>query len=426
MLFMPIVFICNTVLVLAVLNGRFRMLTNLITAGAVFLLTLFINAVFVPSLNDASGDLANGVNVFLLFAASLFLMTNGFMQKLFIAILLVCNYTFLSGLTENLLGWLPFGTAGFAAFVISSLVYILFTFLSIITFLRPLHSFAARNISALSVGLCLAQVFCIFAADGSYTGSLGITTYAPRFFLTLLFYLAIAFVIRSAYSASRFKEQEFLAANREALLAAEADYFNAMVGNVTNAKTARDHHNFVLSEISEYAESGDCAGVLKVIQEEGSLKDPLLMMYSENPYINAVLAAKAAYAKHCGIEMESNVEIGKTRLKTVELCVILNDLLAHAIDSAERSNAGDRLVRLTVLPVDGRITFEAVYPTAAPEKKKPAMSQSFNDFIQSLLTPKQEDELGLETIRGILGRFSGSMHLSAAGRSEILRVILNA
>ena len=134
-----------------------------------------------------------------------------------------------------------------------------------------------------------------------------------------------------------------------------------MVGNVTNAKTTRDHYSFILSEITGYARSGNCEGVLNTIADASELRDPLLQHYSENPYINAVVAAKAAYAKHCGIRLESNVELGATRLKTIEFCVILNDVLAHAIEQAEHSSAEDKVVRMTVLPVENRITFEAVY-----------------------------------------------------------------
>ena len=66
--------------------------------------------------------------------------------------------------------------------------------------------------------------------------------------------------------------------------------------------------------------TGSCEGVLNIIKEETVLHDPYLQRYSENPYVNAVLAGKAAYAAHCGIVLESNVELGAVRLKTIEFC----------------------------------------------------------------------------------------------------------
>ena len=68
--------------------------------------------------------------------------------------------------------------------------------------------------------------------------------------------------------------------------------------------------------------------------------------------MNAVLAGKAAYAAHCGIVLESNVELGAVRLKTIEFCAILNDMLTHAIDCAEHSGAEEPRVRITALPVE--------------------------------------------------------------------------
>ena len=38
----------------------------------------------------------------------------------------------------------------------------------------------------------------------------------------------------------------------------------------------------------------------------------------EGGYVDAVMAGKAAYAQHCGIRLESNVELGSTNLKTIE------------------------------------------------------------------------------------------------------------
>ena len=49
MLFLPIVFLCNIVLFLAALDGRFRMRTTLIAGGAVFLISLLLWATVCPS-----------------------------------------------------------------------------------------------------------------------------------------------------------------------------------------------------------------------------------------------------------------------------------------------------------------------------------------------------------------------------------------
>ena len=426
MLNLPVVFLCNTLLFMMVLNSRFRMVTTTIVSAAAYILSLILNAFLTPAFNSTTGHIGVAVNVFLLLAAAVFLYTNNLVQKLFIAILLCCNYAFLLPVTEQLLGVLPFGGSGFGAVITGAVVYVFYSFLSMMTFVRPFHYFVNRGVSMLSIGLCIAQLLCWFTADGHLTTLLGVDAFAPRFFLTLFIYIIIAFATRAAYNAAKYKEYESRADFRDALLHAEADYFNAMVGNVTNAKTARDHHNFVISEIAGYAREGNCDGVLNTIADETSLRDPLLEFYSENPYVNAVVAAKAAYANHCGVRLESNVELGATHLKTIEFCVILNDVLSHAIESAERSHAEDKRVRMTVLPVEDRITFEAVYSAPVKTKRRVSLTaSSITSIVKSLLEPKTDDGLKLEAVRGIIERCSGTMNLSAAGGSEILRIVIN-
>ena len=153
MLCLPVVFLCNTLLFLTILNGRFRMATSLIASGAAYVLSLLLNLLLSPAFNDVSGQIGNGMNVFLLLAASVFLYTNNIAQKLFVAILLVCNYSFLSAFTEYFLGVLPFGAGGFPAVVIGIVLYLFFSFLSLITFVRPFQDFADRGPSVLSIGL---------------------------------------------------------------------------------------------------------------------------------------------------------------------------------------------------------------------------------------------------------------------------------
>ena len=426
MLNLPVVFLCNTILFMTILNSRFRVITTCAVSVAAYIASLLLNTMLSPAFHDVTGHIGVAINVFVLLATAVFLYTNNLVQKIFVAILASCNYAFLLPVTEQTLGTLPFANSGFGAVLVGIVLYAFFSFLSVMMLVRPFQYFANRRISTLSVGLCIMQALCWAAAGGVFTDMLGITAFAPRFFLTFVLYMIVAFTMRCAYTAAKYKEYESRADFREALLHAEADYFNAMVGNITNAKTARDHHNFVISEIADYARQGNFDGVLNTIADESMLKDPLLEFYSENPYINAVVAAKAAYAHHCGVRFESNVELGATNLKTIEFCVIMNDVLSHAIENAERSHAEDKRVRMTVLPVEDHITFEAVY--SAPPRSSRRISWtagSVSSLMKTLLEPKNDDGLKLEAVRGILERCSGTMNLSAVGSSEILRIVIN-
>ena len=91
MLSLPIVFICNTLLFMAVMNGRFRVVTNFLVSGAAYVLSLILSGVLSPAFNDTTGSAGNAINVFLLLAAAVFLYTNNLAQKIFVAILLLSS-----------------------------------------------------------------------------------------------------------------------------------------------------------------------------------------------------------------------------------------------------------------------------------------------------------------------------------------------
>lgn len=426
MMVLPLVFLCNTVLFALIMNNRFKAVTTAAVSAAAYILSIILNAVLSPAFDSADGYVGIILNSAVLLVAGTVLYTNNLVQKLFAALLMCCNYTFLFSVTEQLFGVLPFGNRGFGALLTGIIVYLLFSILTIITLVRPMQYFSSRGVSTLSVGLCVLTLLCWVSAAGKITDMLGVDVFAPRFFITLFIYAIMVFAIRSAYNAAKFKERECRRDHRDALLQVQADYFNSMVGNVTNAKTAREHHDYVINEITNYARQGNCDGVLDAVADQAVLRDPFLDHYSDNPYINAVIAAKTAYARHCGVRMESNIELGNANLKTVEFCVILNDILAQAIENAEKSHAQDKSVRMTVLPMDGKISFEAVYSASPKRKKKLLLNKnSFTDIVKSLFEPEIAEGPKLEAVRGMLERNSGTMNISSAGSSEILKVVIN-
>lgn len=82
-------------------------------------------------------------------------------------------------------------------------------------------------------------------------------------------------------------------------------------------------------------------------------------------------------------------------------------------------------MRITALPVENRITFEAVYSAQNKQKKRtPATKSSVNDLVHKLFEPKSR-RCSAWKWYAALERYSGAMDLSAAGGSEILRIIIN-
>ncbi len=94
-------------------------------------------------------------------------------------------------------------------------------------------------------------------------------------------------------------------------------------------------------------------------------QSPMLRGYNENPYINAVIATKAALCSQSGIMFESSAFIGETPLKTGEICIIANELLTKAWLTASHFE-GERKIHFYIVYRTGRLCFEAVY-SAYPE-----------------------------------------------------------
>ena len=75
---LPVVFLCNALLLLTVLNSRFRLLAEAIVSGGVFVLSILLNLLLSPAFNDATGQFGNGMNVLLLLVAAVFLYPEQF------------------------------------------------------------------------------------------------------------------------------------------------------------------------------------------------------------------------------------------------------------------------------------------------------------------------------------------------------------
>ena len=117
---LPVVFLCNALLFLTVLNSRFRLLAEAIVSGGVFVFSIVLNLLLSPAFNDATGQFGNGMNVLLLLVAAVFLYTNNLAQKLSLSLLMICNYAFLLPVTTTLLKALPFAGDGIWSAVIGN------------------------------------------------------------------------------------------------------------------------------------------------------------------------------------------------------------------------------------------------------------------------------------------------------------------
>lgn len=422
MIYFTIVFLCTAGLFLTLLEDRFRIWTTLgITAGT-YILSLAValllrrvtqDPVLAQQLPCAAGSL-------LFFLSSLVLYTNNPLQKLFIALLSLCNFTFLGFFIPLLLGTMPFSTAGPFAGVFSVAVYLLFTLLMGLCLYRPVRHYSDRGISGFLVGMCLLLLMLYLFSLGNLDFLFRTNILAARLLLAVLLYCVMIFAFRSLYQAGRFRERTAAEAARNRMLEMEAGDFADMLAAVREVRAAQKAGEYALDTINVMLADGIQNKIPEYVSiaKRGSAKNPILKQYHENPYLNAVIAAKAAFSAQNGIAFECNAVTGDTPLKTTELCVIINEMLTRACQDAA-AYTGIRKLRFTAFPTGDSLNLEAVYSAWLPEPEKFTLKgKKASDVLRWLFdeNPNQESILrGLENTEEIVGRYSGKLTVSAAG-----------
>lgn len=412
---LAVVLLCTAGLYMALLEDRFRLWATVACYGGAYLLSLAVGwavrALLGPTWAVAAGALV-------LFGASLFLSRNGLLDKLYLAILALSNTLYLEAFLPLLLGTLPFSTAGAFAAVASLAATLLLTALMGLCLYRPFRHFSGRGPSAFLAGMCLLQLAACGVSNGRVDFLFRAHIPAERLLAATLLYLAVLFAFRSVYQAGRYSQRVAEEAARSTMLEMESGDFHDTLAAVKEVRAAR--------KAGEYALDTLIPRYIASFKESGA-RLPILATYSENPYLSAVIAVKAAFAAQNSIHFESNALVGETPLSTAELCVIANELLTRACEDAA-AYQGERRVRFTVFPGENALTMEAVYSADLPEQEKFSWrGKSFSQLMEWLFedSPEREETLqGLDNTREIVERYSGKLSVSGAAGETILRLAL--
>ena len=194
---------------------------------------------------------------------------------------------------------------------------------------RPFHHFSDRGPSAFLWGMCLIQLGLCAVANGKVDFLFRMHIPAERLFVSTAMFVAVIFVFRSVYQAGRFRQRATEEAARTAMLDMEAGDFTDLLAAVKEVKAVRKAGEYALDTVNVMLQDGNGEMVPRYVSifKKNGENVPILAAYNENPYLNAVIAAKAAFARRDGISFESNAVTGSTPLSSVEMCVLVNDLL---------------------------------------------------------------------------------------------------
>ena len=424
---LAIVLLCAAGFYLALLEDRFRLWATVASYGAAYLVSLGVGWIFSrllgPSWAVAAGSLV-------LFAASLLLSKNNLLQKFYLVLLTLSCHFYLEAFLPTVLGIMPFSTAGVFAGLFTLVSQLLLAALLGLCLYRPFHHFSDRGPSAFLVGMYIVQLAVCGVGNGRTDFLFRVHVPAERLLLATLLLIAVVFAFRSVYQAGKFRQQAVEEIARNGMLDMKAGEFSDILAAVQEAKAARKAGEYALDTVNVMLQDGNGEMIpryVSLFKKNGNAL-PLLATYNENPYLNAVIATKAAFAAQHGISFESNAVTGDTPPSTVELCVLVNELLTRAcVDAA--AYQGEKRVRFTASPAEDSLTLEAVYSGELPQQ--PVFSwkgKNLSEILEWLFDEEpasQEDFHGLESAQEIVERYSGKLSLSGAGEDIILHMSLH-
>lgn len=420
---LPIIFICNAVLFVMILEERFKTVTTLCITFAALLLSFISRSVISGILTEPAAIAAASqmFSVFWFLLASVISSPNNIAQKLFVSLVLLTNYRFIPDCGTVLLSKLPGSGAGITGMLLGNGLYVLLSLVVMAMLIRPLHYFYRRPVSPADIGVCVLQALAYVSAGGGANKFFEADSFALRFFITLLIYVMALFVVRSAYSGARYKARDIFKSSENEILNIRADSINSMVINVESFRQSRDDVAFAFEKIQSLAEEGRTEEISAYAGEAIATGERAVLLdhYSDNPYINAVVATKAADAADKGIDLDCSISLGDMNIKLIEVCILVNDLLSWAIKHSEKAE-NDKFVRLNVLPAKNQLTLEVVHSTVKEVKEK-FTARTLGSYVQSFFRPEPEAD-DLRSVKDIVEKHSGRMNISEADGTSITRI----
>lgn len=423
---LALVLLCGAGLYLALLEDRFRLWATVACYFGAYLLSLGVGfaarALLGPTWAVAAGALA-------LFAASLFLSRDNVLSKLFLAILLLSNTLYLETFLPLALGVLPGKGAGAWGAVCSVGATALLAAVMGLCLYRPYRHFSGRGPSAFMAGMCLLQLAIAALCHGRADFLFTVDAPAQRLGAATLLYLAVVFAFRSVYQGGRYSQRAAREEARRDLLEMKSADFADALSAVKEARAARMAGEYALDTARVMVQDGNQALLPQYVAtfKEHGRQLPILQAYSENDYLSAVIALKAAFAAQNNIRFECNAQNAATPLSTGELCVIAGEMLARACADAA-AYEGERKVRFTLSPGEDALTVEAVYSADPPQAQGFSWrGKNLSQLLEWLFddAPPAEDTLrGLQNTREIVRRYSGRLSVSGAPGETILQLSL--
>lgn len=246
--------LCAAGLFLVLLEDRFRLWVTVACYGVGFLIALGVGGIVAKTLGPSYG-VAGGLLV--LFAASVFLSRNNFLQKFYVALLALSCHFYLEAFLPPVLGALPFPTAGAFAGVAAVLGQVLLAALLGLCLYHPYQLFSGQGPSAFFIGMSLVQLGICGVANGRVDFLFRVHIPGARLLAATLLFLAVIFAFRSLYQGGQYIQRAAQDASRSRLLDMKAGDYADTLAAVKEAKAGWKEGEYALDTVNVMLQDGN-------------------------------------------------------------------------------------------------------------------------------------------------------------------------
>ncbi len=434
MYILPLVFLCNTLIFVVLLEERFKLITTASIALVSFLLSLLASSIVSNVLPNANliEPTATAINLFILLVASVFFASNNLPQKILLAISLYFNFTFVAGFVPDMLGVSPFEVSNFFHILVINFMYGLFCLIYAAIFWGPTHYFH-RTFSLTTIGLCIIQLLACIVCEGIIPSALLEVAYSAPLGSSLFLYAIVIFCTRATYESAKHKASDIDSFAQDKIMDAWAESFNSMLSYVNTQKHLTQSFSYNTNRVSTLTKDGNYSEALKLSEQfQNELPNhPLLQSYCENPHINALIATKTTQAASKGIILKSSVSFKDSPVELVTLCSIVNLILNMAIEESKELSLDSKQISLNIQSTGNSLNIEGIFPALyIPKEKFDITKTTFKEILISLkkylLIPKHElINSNLNNIIAITEKYKGNLKQTQTNEEFMIRINLN-
>ncbi len=165
-----------------------------------------------------------------------------------------------------------------------------------------------------------------------------------------VFYIAVLILYLYSVSATR-KHLELKASSDRLTFEKEAQqrYYETQLHNQEELHRMKHDMDGHLTTISRLLEGDNKDEAVRYLADLGDYAvSHQEKIYSDDPYLNAVITNYAAVFEENGIPFEYDVQLGTMELHHVEICLALNNALQNAVEASLRLPPEQRYVKLQV------------------------------------------------------------------------------